>query len=88
VTVSAGGVRRTGWRIGGGSYQSHSDPRLHFGLAGASHLDLVEIAWPSGRVDRHRDLAADTGYLLREAAPHPEPLRGFEKQPPSAPGPR
>jgi enediyne biosynthesis protein E4 len=88
VTVTAGGVRQTGWRVGGGSYQSHSDPRLHFGLAGAARIDLVEVAWPSGRVDCYRDLHADTGYLLREAAPHPEPLRGFATRPPAAPGAR
>ena len=81
VTVTAGGRRLTGWRVGGGSYQSYSDPRLHFGLASATRIELVEVAWPSGRVDRYKDLPCDTGYLLREAAPAPEPLRGFPKRP-------
>ena len=39
VTVTAGGRRQSGWRIGGGSYQSASDPRLHFGLGDAERVD-------------------------------------------------
>ncbi len=51
VTITAGGRRQTAWRIGGGSYASASDPRIHFGLGSASKVvDDVEIRWPSGRV--------------------------------------
>ena len=32
----------------GGSYQSQSDPRLHFGLGGGKTIDEVEIRWPGG----------------------------------------
>jgi tetratricopeptide (TPR) repeat protein len=79
VVVNAGGRRRVAYRTGGGSYQSASDPRLHFGLGAAGTVDLVEIAWPSGRVDRHRDLRADTGYLIREGDERPGSLRGFSR---------
>ena len=77
VMVLAGGVRRVAWRFGGGSYQSASDPRLHFGLGDADRAESVEVAWPSGRVDRFGPLAADTGYVLREGLPEPSPLAGF-----------
>jgi tetratricopeptide (TPR) repeat protein len=77
VTVTAGGVARTGWQVGGGSYQSANDPRLHFGLGTADRADSVEVRWPSGRVDRFEALKADTGYLLREGDPEPKPLPGF-----------
>src|SRR5207249_12236970 len=77
ITVQAGGRRLFAQRFGGGSYQSASDPRLHFGLGTATRLDEVEVRWPSGRVDRYKDLAADTGYHLREGDPRPGPLRGF-----------
>ncbi len=50
VTVTAGGRRQTAWRIGGGSYASASDPRLHFGLGAAGEVDDLEIRWPSGRL--------------------------------------
>ena len=65
VTITAGGRRRTDWRIGGGSYQSACDPRLHFGLGTANSCDQIEVTWPSGRVDRFGPLGADTAYLLR-----------------------
>ena len=72
VAVVAGGRRRVAWRIGGGSYQSASDPRLHFGLGDAPRVESVEVTWPSGRVDRYADLPAPSGYLLREGRPGPE----------------
>src|SRR5262249_36080464 len=53
VTVVAGGRRQVAWRTGGGSFQSASDPRLHFGLGDARRADAIEVTWPSGRVDRH-----------------------------------
>ncbi len=52
VAVRAGGRERRAWRTGGGSYQSASDPRLHFGLGDVTKLDEVEVRWPSGQVDR------------------------------------
>ena len=77
VTVSAGGRDRVGWRVGGGSYQSSGDPRLHFGLGDADRIDSVEVRWPSGRVDRFEGLPADSAFLIREGAPGPGPLAGF-----------
>jgi len=32
----------------GGTYQSSSDPRVHFGLGPAKTIDSIEIHWPSG----------------------------------------
>ena len=82
VTVTAGGRRQSGWRIGGGSYQSASDPRLHFGLGDAERVDVVEVAWPSGWVTRTGGpLAADNGYLLREGKSEVMPLPGFTRPP-------
>ncbi len=66
VTVTAGGRRQTNWRIGGGSYASASDPRLHFGLGAAGAVDALEIRWPSGRVQRLGKLAVDRAYHVRE----------------------
>ena len=77
MTVTAGGRRQVAWRFGGGSYQSASDPRLHFGLGPAPMVEAIEVRWPSGRVDRFRDLAADTGYLIREGDEKALPLTGF-----------
>jgi hypothetical protein len=66
VTIEAGGTRRVAQRMGGGSFLSASDGRLHFGLGDATRVERVEVRWPSGRVDHFRGLAADKGYRLRE----------------------
>ena len=74
VVVSSGTRRWTAWRIGGGSFQSASDPRLHFGLGGVERVDQVEVTWPSGRVDRFGPLVVDTAYRLREGGAKPSTL--------------
>jgi tetratricopeptide (TPR) repeat protein len=77
VTVVSGSQRQVAWRTGGGSYQSASDSRIHFGLGRIDRIDSVEVTWPSGHVDRYLSLRADTGYLLREGDDQPKPLQGF-----------
>jgi hypothetical protein len=76
VTVTAGGRQRKGWRLGGGSYQSASEPRLHFGLGEVRRVETVEVRWPSGRVDRLESLDADRGYRVLEGAAESTPLPG------------
>jgi hypothetical protein len=82
VVVTSGGARQTAWRLGGGSYLSASDPRIHFGLGSHETAERVEVHWPSGRVDSIEDVAADTGYLVREGMSKPRPLEGFERRAP------
>jgi hypothetical protein len=77
VTITTRGRRLVAQRVGGGSYQSASDPRLHFGLGSSPLVEHVEVKWPSGRVDRYANLAADSGYRLREGIPTPAVLPGF-----------
>lgn len=77
VELTAAGRRQTAQRIGGGSYQSASDARLHFGLGDAETIELVVVRWPTGRTDRFQGLRSNTGYLLREGDKAPKPLSGF-----------
>jgi enediyne biosynthesis protein E4 len=77
VALVAGSKRHVAQRIGGGSYLSAGDPRLHFGLGDARRIESLEVRWPSGRVDRFLDLPADTGYLLREGETKVRALRGW-----------
>ncbi len=79
VAVVSGGRRHEAERIGGGSYQSADDARLHFGLGRNRRVELVEVRWPSGRVDRYRDLTADRCYLLREGQVEPELMKGWQR---------
>jgi hypothetical protein len=56
---------------------SASDPRAHFGLGDAAKVDLLRIAWPSGKLDEFRDVAADAHYLVdEEKGLSREPIRG------------
>jgi tetratricopeptide (TPR) repeat protein len=79
VTVTAGMRRQVAQRVGGGSFQSASDPRLHFGIGAAPAVEAVEVHWPSGQTDRYANLACDAGYLLREGESRPLPLPGFDR---------
>jgi hypothetical protein len=68
VTVVAGGRRQIAEVRAGGSYVSHNDSRLHFGLGDEEAVDEVEIRWPSGLVERADGLEADRFYEAREGS--------------------
>jgi len=50
----------------GGSYFSQNDMRMHFGLDRATNVDMVEIKWLSGQVDRLKDLEVNRLYVIQE----------------------
>ena len=52
--------------MSGSSYYSQNDFRLHFGLARASKVDTVEVAWPSGLKETFRDLPANHLIVIQE----------------------
>lgn len=52
----------------GGSYYSQNDLRAHFGLGRAQRVKLIEIQWPSGRVDALNDVAANQTVVVKERA--------------------
>ena len=79
VSLVAAGHRQVAQRIGGGSFLSAGDHRLHFGLGDATRIEAIEVRWPSGRVDRYTGLAADAAYLLREAQSEVGPLPGWRR---------
>ena len=63
----------------GGSFCSSNDMRLHFGLGKREMVDLVEVRWPSGTVDRLTHLDPNQVLGVREgegriASPY-HPLR-------------
>jgi hypothetical protein len=68
ITWSAGGVRRSRQKTGGGSYLSSHDPREVLGLGRAERLDWLEITWPapSGRTERLTDVPVDRYVTIRE----------------------
>jgi enediyne biosynthesis protein E4 len=78
VSVKCGGRTQVAPRMGGGSYQSASDPRMHFGLGESRTVDSIDVRWPSGRVDHFSNISADTGYRLVEGDLIAQPLRGWK----------
>jgi enediyne biosynthesis protein E4 len=50
----------------GGSYISQNDLRVHFGLGKAEKVDLLEIRWPSGQVDRLKDIKPNQLVFIKE----------------------
>jgi hypothetical protein len=60
ITWSAGGVRHSRFKTGGGSYLSSHDPREVLGIGQALKADWVEVRWPGpdGGVERYMDLRA------------------------------
>ena len=55
----------------GGSYYSQNDLRVHFGTGLSKSVDLLEIRWPSGHVDKFQNVAADRILKLTEGRPLP-----------------
>ena len=62
---------------GGGSYNSTSDTRLHFGLGSEPTMNKVEIFWPSGLRQEFHDVPADAIYEIKEG----EPIRKITQLP-------
>ncbi len=66
VYLTAGKIRQRADVIAGGSYASTSDPRLHFGLGENSHVEEIEIHWPSGLVEKLHPTAIDRILAISE----------------------
>jgi hypothetical protein len=59
--------------IGGGSFQSHSDRRVHLGLGRNESLPKLKITWPSGRVEEWENLQPGSYLAVEGERMHPLP---------------
>jgi hypothetical protein len=66
ATVRAGGNQQLQEVRSGGGYISQSDFRLHFGLGSATKIDVLEIRWPSGLVEKLEDIPANQILSVKE----------------------
>lgn len=66
VTVYAGGMTQMDEVRGGGSYNSSSDTRLHFGLGNAATMTRIDVRWPSGLQQRFQNVTSDAIYEIIE----------------------
>ncbi len=57
--------------IGGGSFQSHSDRRVHLGLGEKTILPKLKITWPSGQVDEWPDVEPGSYIVVEGREPLP-----------------
>ncbi len=76
LKITAGDFVHVEQSKGGMSYMSASDPRILFGLGKHTKIDSLEITWPSGRIDRLKDLPSDKIIAIKEGVgivPHPFP---------------
>jgi len=66
VTATTGGRRLLQEVSGGQSYLSAAEKTLTYDLGGASKIDSLEIRWPDGARDVHRDVPAGAELLVEE----------------------
>jgi hypothetical protein len=77
VIVHYGGKRQVQAVVSQSSYYSCNDSRLHFGLGAVPTVD-IEVFWPSGLHETHKDSPIDQLVTLREGV-GPVPNKGWER---------
>jgi hypothetical protein len=83
VEISAAGFKQYSEVRTNSSFESASDPRLHFGLGDATRVDSITVRWPSGQIDRIGPQSADQQLTIEEGRGVVPPTA----QPPSTPAP-
>src|SRR6266699_1587223 len=66
VKIVSGNLAQVDEVRSGGSYLSQSDLRLHFGLEKRTRIDLLEIHWPSGVIDKLTNLSVNKILTIKE----------------------
>jgi hypothetical protein len=83
--VKAGALTQSAEVRANSSFESASDPRLHFGLGTSSKIDSIMVRWPSGAIDRIDAQSVDQELVIEEGkgvvVKHPQ---DSPKQPPAS----
>jgi enediyne biosynthesis protein E4 len=66
VEVRAGALIQNQEVRANSSFESASDPRLHFGLGSARVVDTIVVRWPSGTTDTVKNEAGDQELVIEE----------------------
>jgi enediyne biosynthesis protein E4 len=66
VKLEAGALTQTAEVMSGGSYLSHNDMRLHFGLGEITKVNRITVRWPSGLVEHFDNFDADRFLEVKE----------------------
>jgi hypothetical protein len=76
LKLTSEGMVRVEQAMGGASYMSASDPRIHFGLGKRTTIESLVITWPSGQVDKLTNVPIDKIVAVKEGVgivPHSFP---------------
>jgi len=68
VEIKAGHSSQRSEVRANGSFESASDPRLHFGLGSAAQVDSISIHWPSGKVENLGKEDGDQELVIEEGS--------------------
>lgn len=66
LKLSSESFLETRQAVGGSSYMSASDPRIHFGLGKRNRIDSLIITWPSGQVDKLTKVPVNEVIAVKE----------------------
>ena len=69
VKVITGDLAQVAEVHSGRGYQSHYGMRLHFGLGEREAVDRIEVHWLGGRIDVHKNIAANQFMTIEEGSP-------------------
>ena len=73
VTVELDGRAMVEEMKAGSSYQTSSDPRLHFGLGSATNAGRITVDWPNGDRTIYEDVTGGRYYRLQQGVSDPIP---------------
>ncbi len=68
IKVNCGGLTQVNEVRSGSSYLSQNDLRVHFGLGKSDTVDLLEVIWPSGLVERFENLSPNRVVIVQEGS--------------------
>ncbi|MGC2401126.1 MAG: CRTAC1 family protein [Acidobacteriaceae bacterium] len=68
TVLTSGGARIYNHASTSSGFGASSDPRVHFGLGASDKVELLEVRWPSGIVQRLTGLKANQIVAVREPA--------------------
>ena len=66
IEIEAAGQTQVGEVRSGGSYLSHNDIRVHFGLGSSNRIDRVRIHWPNSSIQECTGLEANRFVTVQE----------------------
>ncbi len=68
IVLTTENMKQTRQVRSGSGYLSQMDTRIHFGIGDSSVIREIEIAWPSGNVQKFKDIEVDSFITITEGS--------------------